>query len=464
MNFRLLSQYHADIKKLIKISLPILLAQIAQNSMGLADTIMAGRVSSTDMAAISVGASIWMPLVLFGQGLLLALPPTISYLNGSGQRHRIAHQVRQGIWLVLGVSIPLGLLIYFCEIPLQYMQMESKMSDLARDYLHAMLWGLPAYLMLINFRCLNDGIAKTKPAMVITFLGLLLNIPLNYIFIYGKFGMPAFGAVGCGIATAIVNWAMCLMMMFYSYTNAQERSLKVFSQLIEMPNPKTLKKLLRLGLPIAIALCCEVALFALTSLMLSPLGSTIVASHQITLNTSSFIFMFPLSIGMATTILVGQALGAGSPQNAKKMSYAALLLGLTVTIITALITIFFRYEIASIFVTDEIVIAMAANLLLFAALYQFSDTIQMVVGGILRGYKDTKVILYITLFSYWVIGVPLGYTLGRTDCLVPRIDAKGFWIAFVVSLTFAAILLSLRMKKMQTMSDNAILQRLEKLK
>ncbi len=464
MNFRLLSQYHADIKKLIKISLPILLAQIAQNSMGLADTIMAGRVSSTDMAAISVGASIWMPLVLFGQGLLLALPPTISYLNGSGQRHRIAHQVRQGIWLVLGVSIPLGLLIYFCEIPLQYMQMESKMSDLARDYLHAMLWGLPAYLMLINFRCLNDGIAKTKPAMVITFLGLLLNIPLNYIFIYGKFGMPAFGAVGCGIATAIVNWAMCLMMMFYSYTNAQERSLKVFSQLIEMPNPKTLKKLLRLGLPIAIALCCEVALFALTSLMLSPLGSTVVASHQITLNTSSFIFMFPLSIGMATTILVGQALGAGSPQNAKKMSYAALLLGLTVTIITALITIFFRYEIASIFVTDEIVIAMAANLLLFAALYQFSDTIQMVVGGILRGYKDTKVILYITLFSYWVIGVPLGYTLGRTDCLVPRIDAKGFWIAFVVSLTFAAILLSLRMKKMQTMSDNAILQRLEKLK
>lgn len=464
MNFRLLSQYHADIKNLIKISLPILLAQIAQNSMGLADTIMAGRVSSTDMAAISIGASIWMPLMLFGQGLLLALPPTISYLNGSGQRHRIAHQVRQGIWLVLGVSIPLGLLIYFCEIPLQYMQMESKMSDLARDYLHAMLWGLPAYLMLINFRCLNDGIAKTKPAMVITFLGLLINIPLNYIFIYGKFGIPAFGAVGCGIATAIVNWAMCLMMIFYSYTNAQERSLKVFSQLIEMPNLKTLKKLLRLGLPIAIAICCEVALFALTSLMLSPLGATIVASHQITLNTSSFIFMFPMSIGMAATILVGQALGTGSPQNAKKIGYAALLLGLTVTIITALITIFFRYEIASIFVTDEIVIAMAANLLLFAALYQFSDTIQMVVGGILRGYKDTKMILYITLFSYWVIGVPLGYTLGHTDWLIPHIDAKGFWIAFVVSLTFAAFLLSLRMKKMQAMSDNAILQRLEKLK
>lgn len=464
MNFRLLSEYHADIKKLLKIATPILLAQIAQNSMGLVDTIMAGRVSSTDMAAISVGASIWLPLVLFGHGLLLALPPTVSYLNGSGQRHRIAHQVRQGIWIALLSCIPLGLLIYFSDFVLQFMQMEPHMAQIARDYLHAMVWGLPGYLLLVNFRCLNDGIAKTKPAMVITFIGLMLNIPLNYIFIYGKLGIPAFGAVGCGIATAIVNWAMCLMMIGYSYFNRQERQLKVFKQIIEKPNGTTLKKLLQLGLPIAIALCCEVALFAITALLLSPLGATIVASHQIALNTSSFIFMFPMSIGMATTILVGQALGAGSPQKAKNMSYAALLLGLTITVITAFITIFFRYEIAAIFVTDEIVIGMAASLLFLAAIYQFSDTIQVVVGGVLRGYKDTKVILYITLFAYWVIGVPLGYTLARTDLLMPSIGAQGFWIAFVVSLTFAAALLFYRMRKTQSLEDDVLMAQLEKLK
>lgn len=464
MNFRLLSEYHLDIKKLIKIAIPILLAQVAQNSMGLVDTIMAGRVSSTDMAAISVGASIWLPLVLFGHGLLLALPPTISYLNGSGQRHRIAHQVRQGIWIALSSSIPLGLCIYYSDFVLQFMQMESHMAQIARDYLHAMLWGLPAYLLLVNFRCLNDGIAKTKPAMVITFLGLMLNIPLNYIFIYGKLGIPALGAVGCGVATAIVNWSMCLMMIAYSYFNRQERQLKVFSQLIEKPNVATLKKLLQLGLPIAIALCCEVALFALTALLLSPLGTTIVASHQIALNTSSFIFMFPMSIGMATTILVGQALGSASPEKAKNIAYAALILGLTITAITAFITIFFRYEIASIFVTDEIVISMATVLLLIAAIYQFSDTIQVVVSGVLRGYKDTKVILYITLFAYWVIGVPLGYTLARTDLLIPNIGAQGFWIAFVVSLTFAAVLLFYRMRKIQSLNNDVLMARLEKLK
>ncbi|BFU59930.1 MULTISPECIES: MATE family efflux transporter [Rodentibacter] len=464
MNFRLLSSYHADIKKLIKIAFPILLAQIAQNSMGLVDTIMAGRVSSTDMAAISIGASIWLPLVLFGHGLLLALPPTISYLNGSGQHHRIAHQIRQGIWIAFLSSIPLGLFIYYSDFVLQFMEMEPRMAQIARDYLHAMLWGLPAYLLLINFRCLNDGIAKTKPAMVITFIGLMINIPLNYIFIYGKLGIPAFGAVGCGIATAIVNWSMCLMMIAYSYFNRQERQLKVFSKLIEKPNGATLKKLFQLGLPIAIAICCEVALFAVTALLLSPLGATIVASHQIALNTSSFIFMFPMSIGMATTILVGQALGSGSPPKAKNMAYAALMLGLSITVITAFITIFFRYEIAGIFVTDKTVISMAAGLLLLAAIYQFSDTIQVVVGGVLRGYKDTKTILYITLFAYWVIGVPLGYTLARTDLLMPSIGAKGFWIAFVVSLTFAAILLFYRMRKNQNLSDEVLMARLEKLK
>ena len=170
---------------------------------------MAGRVSSADMAAISVGASIWLPLVLFGHGLLLALPPTISYLNGSGQRKRIAHQVRQGIWIVIFSCIPLGLLIQHSDFVLQRMDMEPRLAEITSGYLHAMIWGLPGYLLMINFRCLNDGIAKTKPAMVITFLGLMLNIPLNYIFIYGKLGVPAFGAVGCGIATAIVNWVMC---------------------------------------------------------------------------------------------------------------------------------------------------------------------------------------------------------------------------------------------------------------
>ena len=454
--------YHEQAKKLIAIALPILLAQVAQNSMGLVDTIMAGRVSAADMAAISVGASIWFPLVLFGHGLLLALPPTISYLNGSGKRDRIAHQVRQGLWIVAGCCIPLGLLIYHSDIVILSMDMDAKLADITIRYLRAMLFGLPAYLLMINFRCLSDGIAKTKPAMIITSFGLMLNIPLNYILIYGKFGMPAFGAVGCGIATAIVNWAMCLMMILYSKRACNQRDLKVFEKIIERPNFATLTKLLKLGFPIAIALCCEVALFALTSLFLSPLGANVVASHQITLNTSSFIFMLPLSLGMAATILVGQYLGEKAPNKAKQVSYAALIVGLSLTLFTALLTILLREQIAMIFVKNVDVIAMAGSLLILAALYQFSDTVQVISSGVLRGYKDTQAILFITLFCYWIIGMPLGYTLAMTDFIVPHLGAQGFWIGFVASLTTAASLLVYRMINLQKQTDEILLAKLEK--
>ncbi|UAY78385.1 MATE family efflux transporter [Pasteurella canis] len=464
MKFIDFNAYQIEAKKLIVIALPILMAQIAQNSMGLVDTIMSGRVSSADMAAISVGASIWFPLVLFGHGLLLALPPTISYLNGSGKRDQIAHQVRQGIWIILFSCLPLSLLIYYSNFVFDYMQVEAHLKSITLGYLHAMIWGLPAYLLMINFRCLNDGIAKTKPAMVITFLGLGLNIPLNYIFIYGKFGVPAFGAVGCGIATAIVNWFMCVLMILYCKNARNQRDLKVFEKILEKPNFTTLKKLLNLGFPIAVALFCEVALFALTALLLSPLGTDIVASHQIALNTSSFLFMLPMSLGMAATILVGQRLGEGSTDKAKKVCYSALIVGLLIAVVTATITVIFRVEIAQIFVKDTEVIAMAGILLLLAALYQFSDTVQVVAGGALRGYKDTKAILYITLFCYWVVGMPIGYTLARTDILVTPLGAEGFWIGFVVSLTIAAFLLMIRMYKIHNQPDSMLFANLERLK
>jgi len=441
MNSRLFSQYRIDIQKLIRIATPIGLAQLAQTGMGTVDVIMAGRVSSADVGGVGIGASIWLPLVLFGQGLLLALPPTISYLNGSGQRHRIAHQVRQGLWISFLVMIPLALIIYHNDFILQFMNMDTHMADVTMNYLRAMVWGLPAYLLLINFRCLNDGIAKTKPAMVITFMGLMLNIPLNYMFIYGKFGAPALGGVGCGVATAIVNWAMAILMITYSAKNYNERSLKVFEKIIEKPNIKTLKKLTALGLPIAIALCSEVSLFALSSLLLSPLGADVVASHQIALNTSAVAFMFPMSIAMAATILVAQELGNHAPQKAKIMAHAAIILGLIAASVLALVIWVFM-----------------------AAIYQFSDSVQVVVSGILRGYKDTKIILYITLLAYWGVGIPVGYILSRTDWIVPSIGAKGFWVAFIIALTIAAALLFMRMRKIQSQPDEAIIQQLERLK
>ncbi|MFC0308469.1 MATE family efflux transporter [Gallibacterium trehalosifermentans] len=457
-------RYKTQIIELIKLASPILMAQVAQNSMGLIDTIMAGRVSAKDMAAISVGASIWFPLLLFGQGLLLALPPTISYLNGSGKRKLIAHQVRQGIWIAVTISIPISLIVYNSHFIIDLMNMDSELAAITSGYLKVMAFGTLPYLLMINFRCLNDGIAKTKPAMVIAFTCLLLNIPLNYIFIYGALGVPAFGAIGCGIATMILNWIAFLLIVLYCYKVPSQRDLNVFAQIIEKPNPKTLSKLVRLGLPIAISICCEVLLFCIISLLISPFGADIIASHQIALNTSSFIYMLPMSIAMATTILVGQSLGAGKTLQAKQFTYCALSLGLFITLFTATITLLFRHHIASIFVNDPTVIMMASTLLMFAAIYQFSDTIQSIIGGALRGYKDTKSVLWISLFGYWLVGMPVGYILGLTDWIVPHMVAKGFWIGFVVCLTVSACLLLYRLRQIQRLPDDILFSKLEKIK
>ncbi|OBX06401.1 MATE family efflux transporter [Gallibacterium genomosp. 3] len=457
-------RYKTQIIELIKLASPILIAQVAQNSMGLTDTIMAGRVSAKDMAAISVGASIWFPLLLFGQGLLLALPPTISYLNGSGKRKLIAHQVRQGIWIAVTISIPIFLIVYNSRFIINLMGMDAELANITEGYLKVMAFGALPYLLMMNFRCLNDGIAKTKPAMVIAFTCLLLNIPLNYIFIYGSFGVPAFGAVGCGIATMILNWVAFLLIILYCYNVPSQRDLNIFEQIIEKPNPKTLNKLVRLGFPIAVSICCEVLLFCIISLLISPFGAEIIASHQIALNTSSFIYMLPMSISMATTILVGQSLGAGNALQAKQFTFCALSLGLTVTLFTATITLLFRQNIASIFVSNQNVIIMASSLLIFAAVYQFSDTTQTIIGGALRGYKDTKSVLWISLFGYWVVGMPVGYVLGLTDWIVPHMTAAGFWIGFVVCLTTVACLLFFRLRHIQRLPEEILFTRLEKIK
>lgn len=454
--------YSRQIRQLIKLAYPILIAQIIQTLMGLIDTIMAGRVSAKDMAAISIGTSIYFPLILFGQGLLLALPPTISFLNGAGKRNQIAHQVRQGFWIALSISFPIFFVLYHSYWIIDLMKMDQTLANISINYLKFMAFGTFPYLIASTFRCLNDGIAKTKPAMVIATISVLLNIPLNYIFIYGKFGIPAFGAVGCGIATMLVYWVQAILLIRYCYTAPSQRDLKLFTHIIEKPQLHTLKKLTRLGLPIALTICSEVILFTIVSLLLSPLGAEVVASHQIALNISSSIYIIPFSIGMATTILVGQSLGENNIIKARQFTLSALALGFCITLVTATLTFFLRTKIASIFVNDLSVITMAGSLLLFAALYQFFDTTQVIIGSVLRGYKDTKSVLWISILGYLGFGLPIGYLLALTDLITTPMAAKGFWIGFVLCLVLVSTLLSIRLYRLQRQPEQQLLAHLKK--
>nr|WP_267910909.1 MATE family efflux transporter [Yersinia pseudotuberculosis] len=444
---------------MLALAIPVVIAQLSQTAMGVVDTIMAGSVSATDMAAVAVGTSIWLPAILFGHGLLLALTPTVAQLNGSGRRSQIAHQVRQGFWLALCVSVLIMLVLYNSDHVIKQMDnIDPVLAQKAVGFLHAIMWGVPGYLFFQVLRNQCEGLSKTKPGMVIGFVGLLVNIPINYIFIYGKFGAPALGGVGCGVATASVYWVMFLMMRWYVTRARSQQDIKL-EKGFAAPDWQVMKRLSGLGLPVALALFFEVTLFAVVALLVSPLGIVAVAGHQIALNFSSLMFMLPMSLSVAATIRVGFRLGQGSVEQAQVAAYTSMAVGLLLASVTAVFTIVFREHIALLYNKTPEVVTMASHLMLLAALYQLSDAVQVIGSGVLRGYKDTRSIFFITFTAYWLLGLPSGYLLGLTDYILPAMGPAGFWIGFIIGLTAAAILMVLRIRWLQKQPTAFILQR-----
>jgi len=436
----------AEVPKLFKLMCPILVAQLAFTVMGFVDTVMAGSVSATDMAAVAIANSIWFPVLMFLIGVLMAITPIVAQLYGAKKQHKIAQVVQQGIWLVLIILAPTMALLYYSPMILDYMDVQDKLASLTTSYLRVISLALPFACGYQVFRSYHEGLGITIPTMVIGLIGIMVNIPANYIFINGKFGMPALGGVGCAIASVLVFIAMCISMIAYSYYHKQFKQIKLFDTLYGIDNVE-MKHIIVVGFPIAASMFCEVTLFAVVSILLAPLGAVTVAAHQVALNFSSMVFMIPLSLGIAATIIVGQYIGENKPHRAKTSSITAIYMGVAISVFTAIITIVLRNEIAEIYTEDTATIKIATGLMLIAAIYQVSDAVQVIAAGALRGYKETQVIFIITLISYWLVGMTIGYTLALTDILVPAMGPAGFWIGFISGLSTAAVLLSIKLKK-----------------
>lgn len=452
-----LSEFFTNTKSLMKLAYPILIAQLIQNLMGFADTVMAGRVSATDMAAVAVASSVWLPLILTIYGLIMALAAIVSQLAGANKYNEVAKATYQTAWIALTLGISLiGLFYWLAPIIFEQVSLENNLKTLMFDYLGYIVWGGPGFCLYLVLRNYSEGLSHSKPTMIISIIGLLINIPANYIFIYGEFGMPALGGAGCGIATAIVYWVMFVAMLIYCFISKALKHAPLFNQ-FHLPHWGEIKAILGLGVPIALSLLFEVSLFAVVAIILAPLGAQVVASHQIAINFSGLVFMVPLSLAMAVTIQVGFAVGDKDHVKAQNICRYSVVLGLLIAVITAILSLVFRSEIASIYTTELPVIELAASLMFLAALFQFSDAIQVISAGALRGYKDTKAILYITFISYWLVGLSIGLILGLTDWIIEPIGPYGFWIGFISGLTTAAIFLAWRLKVVQKRFELSIL-------
>jgi multidrug resistance protein, MATE family len=446
-----------QLKKLLFLSLPVVATQFSQLTMGVVDTIMSGHASPLDLAAVAVGSSIWVPLYLFIAGILTAIVPTIAHLCGAQSHASVGHAIRQSCWIGLVLGTLGFIFLRSLDGLLIFMQVEPAIRLITTQYLDAISWSIPAIAGFLILRYLNEGLANLKPVMMTGFLGLIINIISNYILIFGKFGAPALGGVGAGWATTISYWAMLITLFIYILKSDKFAQTNLLNNDFT-PHLRELRQLLKLGFPIGIAFFVEGSIFAIISLFIASLGVITVASHQIALNFSSLIFIFPLSLSITLTIQIGYYMGAEQYQNAKDTIKAGYLISLSLSTIAASLIIIFSDQIPLIYSSNQQVIALASSLMIFMALYQFFDGIQLCTGGILRGMKDTTFPMFLYLISFWVIGFPSGYILALTDIVTQPLGAKGFWIGLLTGLATSAILLTARLYKLKVAKNKSIFQ------
>ncbi len=435
-----------ETRNLIKLAVPVFLAQVTQILMGVVDTMMAGQVSPYDLAALAIALGIWNPVLLALIGVLLALTGIVAQHWGAKQFESIRQDFFQALYLSVWLAIFGYVVIGFAHIPLNYIKMEPEVFELSLAYLDYVVWGLPAFLAFCVLRNMSEGMAYTKPAVYIAMIGLAVNIPANYLFIYGEFGMPKLGSAGCGVATAIVNWVMAISLFIYVYYSKRLKGRFLFKK-IEPLNFAVQFQIFKLGFPIALAYFFEVTLFACIPLFIAPLGAIAVSGHQVAASVSTILFMVPLSLSMAICIRVGNLMGQ---QNYKKVTtciHTSLALAVIVSAFVALITYLGREFISGLYSDSPEVLALATSILIYACFYQLPDALQVASTGVLRGLKHTKPISYITFISYWLVGFSLGYILALTDYITPAMGPQGFWLGIIVGLSCAAVLLVLTLRR-----------------
>ncbi|MDI9243622.1 MATE family efflux transporter [Marinobacter sp. CHS3-4] len=433
---------------------PILIAQVAQMANGVIDTVMAGHASAEDLAAVGIGSSLWMPVFLFFMGLLGALQPIISGHNGARTFDRIMPATWQGLYIAAGGSVIMILLLTNVFPVLNLLRLEINTARIAQGYLDAFAWGIPFMLVMMSLRGLTDGLGHTRVIMAFSVLGTLVNLPLNYIFIYGKFGVPAMGGVGCGWATSISNVVAVSALVLYLNRSEVYRHFHLLADWVK-PDRQGIMEVLKLGIPIGFTIFVEASLFSVIALFLAPLGPVVVAGHQIALNVVSLLFMLPLSIGMALTLRVSFLLGARTPGTARLIALSSLILAVAVAFVFALGLFLFSEQIAALYTSDPQVQEVTIRLLVFAAIFQIADVIQVTCISALRGYKDTRIPMFIMLFSFWGVGLTLGWVLTFTDWLVPTMGAAGFWVGLTCGLTSASVLLGIRLFLFRPGQDQA---------
>ncbi|MFZ6677562.1 MATE family efflux transporter [Undibacterium sp. Tian12W] len=428
------------------IAWPVLIGQLATVGMSVADVAMTGHLSANDLAAVSLGANVWVIILVSVMGIMMAVNTVIAHEVGAENHERVPHMVRQALWLGLGVGLVGCVLLNIATLVFNYLQLDPAINAKASEFVHVISLGMPAFAMYRALYGYTTSLNQTKPVMVIALGGLAFNIIINWLFIYGHLGFPKLGSTGCAMATGMGLWLMLGAMIFWMRRAEAYKETFPFSH-YEGPNWTEIRSTLRLGLPIGVTYFAEVSAFGAVGLLIARFGVVPVSANQIALNFSSLVFMVPLSLGIALTTRVGQTLGEGDPERARFISWTGYALSTSFAVISALGIMIFRDLVAAAYTSDPEVQAMASELLLYAAIFQLSDAAQVTASCAIRGYKVTRTPMLIHLMAFYGFALPIGCVLGLAPAWLPwhpeqPMAARGFWIGLVLGLTIAGFMLT----------------------
>lgn len=438
-----------ELRALLRIAGPIVVGQLGGIAMNTTDTIMVGPLGEHSLAAAGLGNAMYMSILMVCTGILMAMSPLVSQAYGAGDRRECGRVLVQGLWLAGLLAVPMTVVPLF-GLPLaRALGQPEEVAVLAGGYLSTVAWGVLPLLLFMAFRQYLDGMGLTRPAMVMTFLGVGINVVGNTLLIYGfQLRLPLLGTLrvdaggltGAGWSTTLVRWCMLAAMVWYV---VRRGGLNPFAGMRLAPVAARLRRMLRIGAPIGGQLAAEVGVFAFAVVMMGWLNPLAQAAHQVVINIASTTFMVALGTSLAGSIRVGQHIGAGSRRGVHRSVVTTYVLVLGFMSLCALAFLLAPHGLLGLYTRDPQIIEVGMGLLMMAAAFQVFDGAQVAGLCALRGAADTRVPMWITVLAYWVIGAPVAYLLGFHT----RAGAPGVWAGLVVSLIVAAVLLGWRTRQ-----------------
>lgn len=429
------SDIKIETSSLLKVGLPIAGTQLLGVGLNVTDTIMAGNLSAVDLAGVAVGNALYFPIAMFGMAVLVAINPIVSHHLGARKFSDIGKTARQMLWMVLFLSIPAFILVRNMSTLMLIIGVDPQIVPKAAEYMKSVSWGIPFLFIMAGFRYFSEGLAVTKPPMYVAAAIMLINIPADYVFMYGKLGLPEWGARGTGYATTVVQMVGAATLLIFAAKFKPFKRFHIFAK-TRGPEWKYIKEIISVGVPNAVSTTMEVLLFASVSILMGTLSVEASAAHQVAVNVASTVFMVPLGLSMAISQRVGLALGRGSLADARFRGFLGTAVCTLFMSFTAILILTIPETIVGIYTADPQVKSLAVSLIFYAGIFQISDGLQVGGFGALRGLKDTRLPMVFNFVSYWLIGFSTGYYFG----IVKDFGPGGLWIGLISGLTVAAVL------------------------